>query len=91
MERAHQQPRTGPRAEERTFNLIVDDVPYVVKAAPFSFNNELRFHVSINAGPEHIFTWDSELKSLRAIDDDASILPDSLEEAISQRLQSKER
>jgi hypothetical protein len=33
-----------------------------------------------------VFTWDSELKRLRSIDDNASTLPDSLEEAISDEL-----
>lgn len=75
----------------RNFDILVDDVPYFVKAAPFSFNGETRFTVRVNDGPEHIFTWDSQIKGLRAIDDEASILPDPVEEAISERLQSKER
>jgi|GEM_PF-419034 len=82
---------TGPKNDERNFDLLIDEVPYFVKATPFDFNGELRFSVRINNGTEHIFTWDSDLKALRAIDDDSSTLPDSLEEAISQRLQSKER
>ena len=82
---------TSLRNDERNFDLVVDDVPYFVKAAPFSFNGETRFSVTVNDGPEHIFTWDSEIKALRAIDDEASILPDSVEEAIGQKLQSKER
>jgi hypothetical protein len=36
-----------------------------------------------------VFTWDSSLGQLRAIDDDASTLPDNVEEAISEKLQSK--
>jgi hypothetical protein len=75
---------------QRTLNLVVDDVPYVVKASPFSFNEEIRYYVSVNGGTEHVFTWDSELKILRAIDDDAATIPNALEEAISERLQSKE-
>ena len=82
---------TGPKNDERNFDLLVDEVPYFVKATPFDFNGERRFSVRINNGTEHIFTWDSDLKALRAIDDDASTLPDSVEEAISLRLQSKER
>jgi len=77
------------RPGEKTFNLAVDDVPYLVKAAPFTFNGETRFYVTVNDSEEHVFTWDSELGGLRAIDDEASTLPDALEEAISRKLQSQ--
>jgi hypothetical protein len=87
---ANAQPRSVKTTQSRTFNLLVDDVPYVVTASPFTFNEEIRYNVSVNGSTEHIFTWDSELKMIRAIDDDAVELPGSLEEAISERLQSKE-
>lgn len=77
------------RADERSFELLVDDVPYFIKATPFSFNGETRFYIKINGGTDHVFTWDSELGQLRAIDDNASTLPLVLEEAISQRLQRR--
>jgi len=79
------QPHTG----EKRFNILVDSVPYMVKATPFTFNEEIRYKVSFNGSPEHVFTWDSSLGQLRAIDDDSSTLPDNLEEAISEKLQSK--
>ena len=75
------------RVGERQFNLVVDDVPYLVKATPFTFNTETRYYISVNAGEEHVFTWDPQVIRLRAIDDEASILRDPLEEAISSRLQ----
>jgi hypothetical protein len=75
-------------AEERTFDLLVDSVPYMVKAKPFRYNDEMRYRVSYNGSPEHVFTWDAEMSQLRAIDDEASLLPDNLEQAISDRLQS---
>ena len=68
---------------------MIDQVAYVVKSMPFSFNAETRFYVNVNEGPDHIFTWDSALGKLRAIDPDSALLPSTLEEAISQRLQSK--
>ena len=74
---------------EKRFNILVDSVPYMVKAVPFSFNGETRYRVSFNGSPEHVFTWDSSLGQLRAIDDDSSTLPDNLEIAISEKLQSK--
>lgn len=86
------EPRSGyassSRTNEKTFNLVVDEVPYLVKASPFFFNGETRFYISINDGNDHVFTWDSEVNQLRAIDDEAGILPEALEEAISQKLQS---
>ena len=38
-----------------TFQLLVDGVPYIVKTIPYDFNREVRFRVSYNEGPEHIF------------------------------------
>ena len=80
---------TTLRGGERNFNLLLENVPYLVHAAPFDFNGETRYRISINGNDDHIFTWNSELKRLTAIDDDASILPDDLEVAISRKLQSK--
>ena len=76
------------KAEERTFDLLVDSVPYLVKVSPFSFNDETRFYINVNGGPDHVFTWDSEIRGLRAIDDGAAELPSAVEEEISRRLQS---
>jgi len=78
----------GYRKDEKNFDLLVDGVPYSIRTIPFLFNEEMRFRVIVNEDTEHIFTWDSEIKMLRAIDDDASTLPDGLEEAISEKLQS---
>ena len=74
--------------QEHKFELLIDGVPYMVKVIPFEFNTETRYRVSYNGGRENIFAWDSDLKSLRAIDDDASLLPGNLEIAIAERLQS---
>jgi hypothetical protein len=73
--------------EERNFDLVVDGVPYIIRSTPFLFNEEWRFRISVNADEGHVFTWDSEAKMLRAIDDEASTLPVGLEEAISDKLQ----
>ena len=82
---------TGSRASEgRRFHLLVDSVPYIVKAIPFPFNDETRFYITVNDGPEHVFTWDREVGQLRALDNAAGSLPASLEQAISERLQSTE-
>lgn len=80
---------TPLHGSERNFNMLVDSVPYLVQATPFNFNGETRYRVSVNGNSEHIFTWDSQLKRLIAIDDDAATLPDNLEVAISDKLQSR--
>ena len=74
--------------QEETFRLIVDGVPYIIKTIPFNFNEEVRFRVSYNGSPEHIFTWNSELGRVAAIDDESSTMPDSLEQAIAEKLQA---
>jgi hypothetical protein len=74
--------------QESNFEILVDKIPYRVKVEPFEFNTETRFKVQYNGGEEHIFTWDSSLGRLAPIDDDAGLIPDDLENAIAQRLQS---
>jgi hypothetical protein len=74
--------------EKKQFDLVVDGVPYSVMAIPFAFNDETRYTIRVNSGEEHIFTWDSELGALRAIDDGAGALPVGVEEAVSRKLQS---
>ncbi len=71
-----------------SFEILVDNVPYRVKVEPFEFNTETRFKVTYNGDQEHIFTWDSRIGRLAAIDDDSSTLPDNLERAIAERLQA---
>ncbi|HWJ91008.1 MAG TPA: hypothetical protein VNR87_07835 [Flavisolibacter sp.] len=70
---------------DQRFELLVDGVPYAVTARPFEFNTEIRYSVMYN-GNEHIFTWDSSLGRLAAIDDDSAEIPINVEEAIAQHL-----
>jgi len=70
----------------KTFELIVDGVPYEVKATPYEFNTETRYRVSFNGSPVYIFVWDGSLHKLTAIGNGTESIPDSLEEAIAQRL-----
>ena len=71
----------------KTFDVIVDGVPYEIKATPFKFNNEQRFKVSYNdSDEEYIFTRDAEIGQLTAIDSDALDIPDNLEQAIAEKL-----
>ena len=74
--------------QQSSFEILVNNIPYQVKAVPFEFNTETRFKVNYNGGDEHIFTWDSSLGRLAAIDDEAATIPDDLEVAIAHRLQA---
>jgi hypothetical protein len=77
------------RVMERSFSMVVDDVPYFVKVTPFPYNAETRFYINVNGGDDHVFTWDAEIRRLRAIDDSAWLLPDVLEDAINEKLQQQ--
>jgi hypothetical protein len=70
------------------FELLVDGVPYEVRATPFQFNDDIRYRVSYNGGQIYVFVWDQELKRLTAIGEGTETVPDSLEDAISQKLES---
>ena len=72
--------------ESQTLNLRVDDIGYQVKVTPRMVNDEKRFEISINNGAGHIYVWDQQLQSLRALDDGTSAIPVTLEKAISDRL-----
>ncbi|WP_207514336.1 hypothetical protein [Longitalea luteola] len=72
----------------KTYDLLVDDVPYSVITEPFTFNGEQRYYISVNGGPDHVFTWDSEIGRLTAINDEGAVLPDALEQEISRRLEA---
>lgn len=73
--------------EAITFELLIDKVPYSVKAIPFTFNDETRFRVTYNNSPEFIFAWDPGLRQFTAIDHEASMIPDTVETAIAAKLQ----
>jgi hypothetical protein len=43
--------------EAQSFELVVDSLPYLVKATPYEFNTETRFLVSYNGSEEYVFLW----------------------------------
>lgn len=69
-----------------TFDLLLNGVPYLVRAEPYRFNEEPRFRVSYNNGPEYIFVWDQQASRFLAIGDEATALPDDMEEAVGDKL-----
>jgi len=74
--------------QSQTFELMVDGIPVMVRATPYDFNTETRFLVSYNGSDEYVFTWDSSLGRLAAIGDGSEEIPDAIEEAIAEKLQS---
>ena len=70
------------------FELLVDGVPYEVRATPFQFNDDTRYRVSFNGGQIFVFVYDPELKRFAAIGEGTESIPDSLERAISQKLEA---
>lgn len=74
---------------ERFENLLVDGIPYRIEYEPFFFNNQVRYYVSVNAGPKDVFVWDTDIELFRAIDDNAGVLPVTLGKAISTLLQNQ--
>jgi hypothetical protein len=77
---------TSVDTDELVFDLLIDGTPYSIKAKPFLFNDETRYYINVNAGPDHVFVWYPELGRYRAIDDSAGILPGVLEDAVSEKL-----
>jgi hypothetical protein len=71
--------------ETINFQVVLDGVPYSVKATPFDFNAEKRYKVNYD-GNDLIFAYDSQVGAYTALGDDAGDIPDNLETEIAQRL-----
>ncbi len=72
--------------QNETFQLIVDGVPYDVKAEPFLFNEGVRYSVSYNGSPDFICAWDDSASQYIAIDHDSSKIPANVETEIAFQL-----
>ncbi len=53
--------------QDQSFQLLLNGVPYVVKASPFEFNTETRFSVSFNGSEDFIFTYNAAVGRYVAI------------------------
>jgi len=78
--------KDNTQSREKNFEFLVDKIPYQIKVTSETFNDEQRFRIKVNGDEGHIYAWDPETVSLQALDDDAAILPDGLEKAISDKL-----
>jgi len=74
------------RGKKLSYDLRVDRVPYHVEVSPFISNDEKRFVINVNGGLDHVYTWDDEAVQIRALDDEAVVLPDGLEKELSDRI-----
>jgi hypothetical protein len=72
--------------QDQSFQLLLNGVPYVVKASPYEFNTETRFSVSYNGSEEFIFAYDAAVGRYVAIGDETATIPDDVEVAIADRL-----
>jgi hypothetical protein len=77
---------TKQQNREKNYEFLVDNIPYRVQVSSETFNDEPRFRITVNNDAGHLYAWDAETMSLRALDDDAVTLPDGLEKAISDKV-----
>lgn len=74
------------------FELAIDGRPVKVAATPYRMHTEeLRYRVSINGGPVHIFGWNNQANRLTVIDKAriADRMPEHVEEVIGRQLNSR--
>lgn len=74
------------REKKASYDFRVDKIPYHVEVSPYLYNEQKRFIININGGEDHIYTWDEKVQQLIALDDEASVLPESLEKELSEKL-----
>jgi hypothetical protein len=71
---------------DNSFSIMLDGNPYEVRAVPFTFNEGVRYNVTINGSGEHVFAYDTNVGQYVAIDDDGATIPQNVETAISGKL-----
>jgi hypothetical protein len=75
-----------------TFELMVDQIPFFVKATSFqTYTMETQYRVSVNGSPVYIFGWHPELKRITPIDGGAAAntIPPKIAEAIGNQLYNR--
>lgn len=77
--------------QQRRLEIQVDRTPYILNITPFNFNEEVRYHVSYNGGPDILFAWDNTVGHFAAFGDEAATMPDNLELEIARKLQQMMR
>lgn len=77
--------------QQQIIQLLINEIPYVVKITSFEFNDETRFTVSFNDSDDYVFTYDTNVSQYVSIGDDTETMPDDLEAAISEKLLSLDK
>lgn len=77
---------TSKKQGPQSFSINIDNVGYDVVVTPIMINGEKRFIININNSGDHIYVWDEQIQSLRALDQEASVIPVVLEKTISDKL-----
>ena len=78
------------RTEE--FELMVDDIPFFVKATSFqTYTMETQYRVSVNGSPVYIFGWHPVSRKITAIDRGTAAIniPGNVAEAIGDQLYNR--
>lgn len=86
--------QTRKNATKRTeaFELMVDEIPFFVKATSFqTYTKETQYRVSVNGSPVYIFGWHPVLKKITAIDrgSAANNIPTNIADAIGDQIHSR--
>lgn len=82
--------KNATRTEE--FELMVDDIPFFVKATSFqTYTMETQYRVSVNGSPVYIFGWHPASQKILAIDRGtaANNIPRNVAEAIGHQLYNR--
>jgi hypothetical protein len=81
------------RAQTKIFDVIADGNPYSIKATPYTWNESIRYRLSVNDSPVYIFAWDEDLGRLAAMEGPKGsvVLPEIVEEAIANELTTARR
>jgi hypothetical protein len=81
---------TTTRTDE--FEMMVDDIPFFVKATSFqTYTMETQYRVSVNGSPVYIFGWHPVLRKITAIDRGSAAynIPTNVAEAIGDQLYNR--
>jgi hypothetical protein len=69
--------------------LEVNNMPYIVKADPCMYNDEVQYKVSVNNSEEILFVFDTEIGRYVAAGSEGAVVPEDLEEEIGSRLNTE--
>lgn len=72
--------------EPQLLNITADNIGYEVRVTPVMINDKKRLVISVNNAADYIYVWNEQTRSIKALDEEVSAIPQPLEKAISDRL-----